>query len=768
MIKAKMEIDFGRGMSLFRQALVTRQGASNDCVKDDGVILVSESEKTSCWRTEREALGFRFSRFPDDTAVLRAGWYRLELDLRSQEPSALSPSLYITYKDGTDGDPIIMLPEPGIQGKISVLVLFKSPVKYLKLSPCRGCGKFSLGLLRISSLSRFSALFLMLKMNGNFSVLGNFFKYIADARALGLSGATSLLHEKYIREKLPQLGDKYGEWIDRFDSNVVASEVADTSRFQSPLISILVPCYETPQRLLKRCVESLVGQSFVNFQACFVDDASTSDVGGMLSACVNQNDSRFVFVRRGNNGHISAASNSALALARGKFVAFLDHDDELHPSALAEMAAAIRNNPDAKFFYSDEDKLDRNARRFDPYFKPEFDIDLLRGQNYISHFTVIDADLVREVGGFREGYEGSQDHDLFLRCIERVKPDQIVHVPKVLYHWRAVEGSTATGVSAKSYATDAGLRAVNDHLQRLSTGASAESLPHGHFRVRWPLPKKLPKVSIIIPTKDKAELLRRCVESIFEKSSYSAWEILIVDNGSSERSTLDYLKRVSEYDQVRVLRDDGPFNYSRLNNQAVGIATGSVLALVNNDIEVISDDWLEELVSHAIRTDVGVVGAMLYYPNDTIQHAGVILGIGGVAGHVHVGMPRGYGGPGGRARLVQSMSAVTGACLVVRRSVYEEVGGLDESLAVAFNDVDFCLRVRLAGYRNVWTPFAELYHHESASRGYEDTEEKKQRFQGEARRMLERWGEVLIADPAYNPNLSLESQQFELAVPPRR
>ncbi|GAB2492553.1 hypothetical protein GCM10027084_01410 [Pseudoxanthomonas sangjuensis] len=534
-----------------------------------------------------------------------------------------------------------------------------------------------------------------------------------------------------------------------------------------PMISVLVPAYQTPERWLRRCIDSVLAQVYPKWQLCLADDASPDPGVMRVLREYAARDSRINVMRRERNGHISEASNSALELARGEYVALLDHDDELRPHALLEMAEAIAATSDVGLLYSDEDKIDGDGRRFDPYFKPDWDPDLLRSQNYICHLTVIRTDLVRAVGGFRKGFEGSQDHDLILRCTERLLPSQIVHIPKVLYHWRAIPGSTALSRDAKDYAASAGVRAVAEQLSRCATGALAEELSHGHYRVRWPLPESLPKVSLVIPTRDKANLLRQCIDSILQRSTYNNFEILIVDNGSSEPDAIDYLASLKGERRIRVLRYDKPFNYSAINNWAVSQCDGEVIGLVNNDIEVITPDWLEEMVSHAVRTDVGAVGAMLYYPGDTIQHAGVVLGIHGVAAHVYGGLPRGYPGHGGRARVAQGLSAVTGACLLVLRDRYELVGGLDERLAVAFNDIDFCLRLRQAGFRNVWTPFAELYHHESASRGAEDTEEKRQRFSGEIEFMCRRWGTSLQADPAYNVNLSLDSRNFELSVPPR-
>jgi GT2 family glycosyltransferase len=341
------------------------------------------------------------------------------------------------------------------------------------------------------------------------------------------------------------------------------------------------------------------------------------------------------------------------------------------------------------------------------------------------------------------------------------------HIPRVLYHWRAIAGSTALVRDAKDYAADAGARAVADHLVRIGADARVEQLPHGHYRVHWGLGERPPKVSLVIPTRDRVDLLRTCVESLLERTDYPDFELVVVDNQSRDPEALAYLASLEADGRARVLRYDAPFNYSAINNWAVARCDGAIIGLLNNDLEVISPGWLREMASHALRPEIGAVGAMLYYPDDTMQHAGVILGIGGVANHAYLGQPRGWPGHGGRAKVAQNLSAVTGACLVVRRAAFERVGGLDESLEVAFNDVDFCLRLRAAGLRNVWTPFAEFYHFESASRGSDDTPEKAARFRGEVERMQSRWQEQLYWDPAYNPNLTLFGTDFGYGFPPR-
>jgi GT2 family glycosyltransferase len=386
----------------------------------------------------------------------------------------------------------------------------------------------------------------------------------------------------------------------------------------------------------------------------------------------------------------------------------------------------------------------------------------------ISHLGVYRRDLVVSLGGFRLGFEGAQDHDLALRSVAAVSRDEIVHIPRILYHWRAIDGSTAVSSAAKPTAVTAAQRVVTEHVRGFDIGATVEPAAEApmFLRVRHSLPTSAPLTSIVICTRDHASLLRTAIDSICSKTTYPNYEIVVLDNGSRDPATLTYLDSISAQPGIKVIRDDSPFNYSRLNNTAVTHTRGQVLCLLNDDIEVLTTDWLEEMVSFAAQPDVGAVGARLWYPDGTLQHGGVIIGAGGVAGHAHPRLPKGETGYFCRAVLQQELSAVTGACLVVRRDVFEEVGGLDEQIAVAFNDVDLCLRIRAAGYRNIWTPFAELIHHESASRGYEDNPEKLARFQREIRFMQDRWGAALGSDPHYNPNLSMRSGDYTL--PPRK
>ena len=530
-----------------------------------------------------------------------------------------------------------------------------------------------------------------------------------------------------------------------------------------------MPVYNSDTRWLRAAITSVQDQLYPRWELCIADDHSSDPRVGVLLRDIAAHDDRVKVHFREVNGHISAASNSALALASGEFIVLLDHDDVLPRHALAAVVHELNRHPDADIIYSDEDRLDQAGRRYDPYFKPDWSPELFRGLNLISHLGVYRAARVREVGGFREGLEGSQDYDMALRVVERTDPSRIRHIPHILYHWRAIPGSAALGVEQKSYAHDAARRAVQDHFARTGLQATYEPAPRVpyHQRIRYPLPQVLPHVTIIIPTRDRVDLLARCVRSVLSRSTYRPFDIVIVDNGSSESASLSYFEQVRQQPDVSVMRVDEPFNFSRLNNLAAARARGTLLCFLNNDTEVISSDWLEEMVSLAVRENVGAVGAMLYYPDDTIQHAGVVLGLGGIASHPHRGLRRGSPGYYVRAALTQAASAVTAACMVLSKVAFESVGGFDETLAVAYNDVDLCLRLGARGLRNVWTPFAELYHFESVSRGDDTQGASRRRFLAESQLMRDRWQGLLNADPYYNPNLSLTRADFGLAFPPR-
>lgn len=590
-------------------------------------------------------------------------------------------------------------------------------------------------------------------------------KALAILQKEGMDGLRWRLYKKF------HLAEEYSRWSKAFDTlterdrSAIKRHIGTLS--YTPLISVIMPVYNTPKKWLRRAIESVRRQLYPNWELCIADDASSKPYVKAILQEYESKDARIKVMFRNVNGHISAASNSALEMAAGDFIALVDHDDELREHALYMVAAELNAYPDTDLVYSDEDKIDGNGRRYDPYFKPDWNPELFLAQNFISHLSIYRTQIVKELGGFRAGYEGAQDWDLTMRVIEAIPPSHIRHIPHVLYHWRAIRGSAAIAMDEKNYVNAAQRKTLQSHFERI--GMKVEILPaaEAYWRIKYLVPEPVPSVTLIIPTRNQAKLLRRCVESIYQKTTYSNFDVIIVDNQSDDPETLEYLLEVQRKRGARILRYDAPFNYSAINNFAVEHARGELIGLLNNDLEVITPGWLEEMVSHAVQAGIGVVGAMLFYPNDTIQHAGVILGAGGVAGHAYYRQPRSYHGPASRAALCQDLSAVTAACLVVRREVFEQVGGLEEThLAVAFNDVDFCLRVREKGYRNVWTPYAEFYHEESASRGYEESPDELDRFEKECEYMKCRWRKLLLNDPAYNPNLAV-GETFTLAFPPR-
>lgn len=523
-----------------------------------------------------------------------------------------------------------------------------------------------------------------------------------------------------------------------------------------PCISILMPVYNVEEKWLNAAVDSVRNQFYPNWELCIVDDGSTrKETLEALERLSADNDSRIKVSLKEKNEGIAATSNAALELATGDYVGLLDNDDELTRDALLETARRIvKDDPDV--LYSDEDKLDENGFLVEPHFKPDYNEEYLQSINYVCHFCVARTELLREVGGFRTGFDGAQDYDLILRLTEAT--DKIAHIPMVLYHWRRIAGSTSATAAAKPHTSEAGLKALSESLARRKIDARALRGPFPNtYRVKRKI-KGAPLVSIIIPFRDKPALLDTCVTSILAKTSYANYEVLCIDNGSNTPETFRLIDELQQRDKrVRVIRHDVPFNYSTINNFAATQARGDHFLFLNNDTEVVSVEWLEAMLEHSQRPEVGIVGAKLLYADDTIQHAGVVVGMGGVAGHGHLFLPKDSPGYFGRPQLTQRLSAVTFACAMVRRDAFEKVGGLNEvDLKIAFNDVDFCMRAREAGYQVIYTPYAVLYHYESKSRGYEDTPEKQARFGKEVRYMQERHADALRAgDPFYNPNLTL-------------
>lgn len=563
----------------------------------------------------------------------------------------------------------------------------------------------------------------------------------------------------------PRPTQAYRRWVRDVDSpsraDIRLCRIQAAAFPWQPTISVLMPAFEPKPALLHATIRSVREQAYPWWELCVADDASTHPAVAAILRRHAATDPRIRVQARDTRGGVTATLNAALAMSTGDFVARIDPGDLLPPLALFRIVESIDRHPGARILYSDEDKVDGHGLRLDPHFKGDFNHVLLLAQNTMSRLGVQHRDLVVSVGGYREEFAGAQEHDLILRCVAAVSRDEIVHVPRILYHSRV----PADGVERFDVA--AAQRAVAEHVRLFDAGAVVEPAPEApmFLRVRHSLPTPVPSVSIVICTRDHASLLRTAVESIRERTTYPDYEIVVVDNGSRDATAVEYLAAIAARPGITVIRDDSPFNYSRLNNAAVGHARGEVVCLLNDDVEVLTPGWLEEMVSFAARPDVGAVGARLWYSDGTLQHGGVIIGLGGVAGHAHPRLPKGDGGYFCRGVLQQELSAVTGACLVLRRTVFEEMGGLDEGIAVAFNDVDLCLRIRAAGYRIIWTPFAELIHHESASRGQEDNPEKIARFNREVRFMLERWGASLDHDPHSNPNLSKQSGCFELAVP---
>lgn len=533
-----------------------------------------------------------------------------------------------------------------------------------------------------------------------------------------------------------------------------------------PVFSVIVPVYNTEEQWLRRCLDSVLAQLYPHWELCIADDASTEPHVRTVLAEYEARDPRVRVVYQKENGHISAASNAALALARGEFVALLDHDDEISIDALYENAVLINAHPDADMIYSDEDKISEEGIRHMPFFKPDWSPDTFLSQMYSGHLGVYRTEIIRRIGGFRIGFEGSQDYDLVLRFTEQTS--RIYHLPKMLYHWRTIRGSTARAADSKNYAYVAAKNAIQEALDRRGEGGRVDVVPdrHGQYRIRYPV-RGNPFVSIIIPTRDNVPSLEKCLASIFKGTTHANFEVLIVDNGSVREETRSLFEqwKAAEGDRFRVVSVDIPFNYSRLNNEGVRHARGEIIVLLNDDIEVISATWLEEMAGQAQRKTIGAVSAVLLYPDDTVQHAGLILGVGGVANHSHKCVPASSPGYFGRLLITANYAAVTGACLMVIKKRYLEVGGLDEDLAVAYNDVDFCLRLLRKGYRNIVLSHLRLYHHESRSRGLDTVAAcDKDRLQRDMTVMENRWRDWIANDPYYNPNLTRAREDFTLPI----
>lgn len=530
-----------------------------------------------------------------------------------------------------------------------------------------------------------------------------------------------------------------------------------------PLFSVVIPLYNTPRTFLKEIVDSVLGQTYQKVELCLADGSENGEIQSWLRRNY-PGERRIRYRKLEKNQGISENTNAAIRMARGEYLFFADHDDVLARDAFYEIAKRLNEDPEIDVIYTDEDKINRSGTAyFSPHFKPDFSMELLCCNNYICHFFGVKRELLKEAGLLDPAFDGAQDFDLTLRCCEKAR--RVCHIPRVLYHWRTHPDSTAGNPASKRYAFEAGRRAVEAHYRRLGIPAAVENTPLlGRYRTRYEIQGR-PKVTILIPNRDHREDLERCVRSIRKKTSYDNYEILIIENNSRERETFALYRSFQESGAARVMVWNHPFHYAALHNDAVREAFGEYLVFLNNDTEVLTEHWLEEMLGICQKKETGAVGAKLFYPDGTIQHAGVILGLGGPAGHLYAGFPGDKDGYAARLVSVQDLSAVTGACMMTKKSLYEKLGGMEEAFAVAYNDVDYCLRLREAGYGVVFTPYAQLIHYESKTRGYEDTKQKRERLEKEEDAFRKRWGALLEqGDPFYNPNLSLTKADCSLRL----
>lgn len=569
-----------------------------------------------------------------------------------------------------------------------------------------------------------------------------------------------------IKKRFQDTEEVYNVWRKKYIPNArkLKKQRAEKLDYE-PCISIIVPTYKTPEKFLKEMIDSVRNQSYENWELCIGDGSVTEDTVKNVVESYQKKDKRIKMLCLSENLGIAGNTNAALSIATGDYIALLDHDDILAPDALYEVVKWMNEHykDETDVIYTDEDKVSFDLKDyFEPHFKSDYNLDLIRSNNYICHLFVARKSIVDQVGGFRKEYDGSQDYDFILRCIEQSK--HVEHVPKVLYHWRCHPGSTAANQESKMYCYEAGKRAIEDHLKRMGEDDCQVVMTEhlGFYHVIYPI-REQKKVSIIIPNKDQKEILERCIESIIQKTDYKNYEIIIVENNSTTNEIFEYYKTIEQRENIRVVIWKDKFNYSAINNFGVRYANGEYLLFLNNDIEVIRENWLSEMLANVQRKEVGIVGAKLLYPDNMVQHAGVIIGMGGIAGHPLSRHPADDCGYFARGIIQQNLNAVTAACMLTKKEVYEKVNGFEEKLAVAFNDIDLCLKVRKAGYLIVYDPEALLYHHESISRGKEDTLEKRNRFEGEVDYMAKKWKDVLEkGDEYYNPNLSLLSGNFEL------
>ncbi len=706
---------------------------------------------------------------------LLSGWVSIHVHVVSDQK--LSPKLYLDFGEGYSESLTVCMQPTHNKGEYQAQLVLNESLKGIRFDPAEVPCRFYIADIFLSVHSELIHIYqqLVTLMMRDYRELKDPFAIVRKSHVRykkhGWAGMLERLEKEYNglhpskAYRNPHHYLEYMHWIEQNEQNRLNAFLEEQFLLK-PLISVVMATYNTPEKYLKKALDSVLAQTYPYWELCIADDASTDKKVRQILRAYEKKDQRIKVGLRKKNGHISAAFNTALSLTTGEYIAFMDHDDMLAPNALLEVVKCINRHPEVKLIYSDEDKIDEQDRRYDPHFKSGWNPDMFYSYNYISHLSVIESTVLEAVGGLREGYEGAQDYDLFLRVIEQINDNEICHIEKILYHWRALAGSKAHASGEKLHTANAGLKALSNHFTKKDPRISVvHGLLPNTYKVSYPIDNE-PLVSLIVPTRDGYDILSKCISSILEKTDYKNYEIIIVDNETTDPKTLHYFDTLTEaYSHIRIIPYHKAFNYSAINNFAVQEARGEIIGLINNDVEVISKHWLTEMVQHAVRPEIGAVGAKLYYDNDTIQHAGVILGIGGVAGHAHKYFKREEHGYFSRLKIVQNFSAVTGACLVVRKELYEVVGGLDETyLKVAFNDVDFCLKLLVFGYRNIWTPYVELYHHESITRGLEDSEEKVNRFNSEVNYMKNKWKEYLKKDTYYNLNLTHRSESFGLDI----
>ncbi len=583
-------------------------------------------------------------------------------------------------------------------------------------------------------------------------------KGIRYLKHYGLKEFWVRLGERFEPEEVP-----YGPWYEKYRPSKEELARQKKKRWKiKPKISVAVPVYRTPETFLREMIESLLEQTYDNWELCMANASPEDETVSRVLAEYGDKDSRVRWKDLTENAGIAENTNQALAMAQGDYLGLLDHDDVLAPNALYEIVRALESDPEIDCIYTDEDKVTTDlSEHFQPHLKPDFNLDLLRSNNYITHFFLVKKTVMALAGGFRKEFDGAQDYDFILRCTECA--EKVHHIPEILYHWRTHKSSTADNPASKMYAYEAGRRAIEEHLRRTDTpGRVSHTKDYGFYRVDYPVREEA-KISIIIPNKDEKDTLKTCLRSIKEKSTYKNYEILIIENNSTSEEIFQYYEELKKEDNIQVAVWEGAFNYSAINNYGASLAAGGYLLFLNNDVEVITPGWLEEMLGNCQRPEAGAVGAKLYYPDNTIQHAGCILGIGGIAGNMFTGMPRNRTGYLHKASIQQDLSVVTAACMMVKAEVFYQAGGFTEELAVAFNDVDLCLKIRQQNYLVVYNPYVELYHYESKTRGAEDSEEKVRRFQREIEYMRSHWIDILKkGDPYYNKNLSLTKWNYSL------